>query len=98
MIGLEMEFMLLDNKGKVVNRADEIISEVKKKEPTTNIVKECGKNMVELGCYPSVKIFNTALDILKHAETLYDVTTKKRCNYIVLELTQVNLILKCVTI
>ncbi|MBT4823644.1 hypothetical protein HN695_04600 [Candidatus Woesearchaeota archaeon] len=77
MIGLEMEFMLLNNKGKVVNKADEILAAVKKKEPETNIVKECGKNMVELGCYPSVKMFNTALDILKHAETLYDVASKK---------------------
>ena len=36
MVGLEMEFMLLNNKGEVVNRADEVIQAVKKKEPETN--------------------------------------------------------------
>ena len=36
-----------------------------KKHPNTEILKECGRNMIEFGCYPSINTYNPALEIIE---------------------------------
>ncbi len=74
--GMEVELHLLDSKGKISFNSPQIISKVKKIYPDLPILKECGKSMVELGCYPGVETFSPALDLVESLEVVYDVARK----------------------
>ena len=65
MQGIELEFFLVDNEGKISNRADEIISNAKKALFRTEIKKECGKSMLEVISHPHIskrEIFDRFFD------------------------------------
>lgn len=66
--GLEVELFLIDNKGDISYKGDDIFKKIQKRYPKIEIVKECGKNMIEIGCYPSVNSYNPALEIIDSIE------------------------------
>ena len=66
--GVEFELFTLDKTGKMANNAAQLIESVKKKYPAIDIVKECGKNMVEMRSAPDASIPNAMLKILEDFE------------------------------
>ncbi|MFH1433219.1 MAG: hypothetical protein ABIG84_08475 [archaeon] len=74
--GLEIEVQTLNKNGFIVHGADTIIRECKKINKGIPIVKECSKSMVELGAYPSVKVQNTAMDLLNNFQMMIEVAEK----------------------
>lgn len=64
LVGMEMEMMTLDNEGKIIHKADEIIKLTKIINKKCDIVKECTKNIVEFGVFPNVKVQNTGVNLL----------------------------------
>ena len=55
-LGLEVEFMLIDKDGRVLNNADRILERCKKKAPEAAIIPEIAENMIEMGSKPSTKV------------------------------------------
>ncbi len=74
MIGLETEFFTLNENGFMVSKADELIDSAKKHKIPA--IKECGKNMLELGVFPSEKINKIARNYLNELQKLIDLTEK----------------------
>lgn len=71
--GLEIELFTLNEKGQMIFEADQLISKVRKKNRGVKLIKECAKNMVELGSYPSIKVYNTALNLLNNLQLVLEV-------------------------
>ena len=64
MTGIETEFHLLDDKGKICNRALEVIKELQG-DKDVFVTKEIGQNMIEFGSYPGVETYNPAINIVE---------------------------------
>jgi len=75
MIGLETEFFLLNENGFMVSKADKILEATKKTK--SSVIKECGKNMLELGVYPSAKIYKISMNYLDELQTLINTAEKQ---------------------
>ncbi len=73
MTGLEVEMHIIDSEGGITNRGFELVKKVKEKFPKVEVVKECGMNMLELGCYPDIYTFNPALNIISYIEKVIKV-------------------------
>ena len=73
---MEIEVNLLNKKGYIVNEADKIIRECKKIKKSMPIVMECSKSIVELCSFPSVKVHNTAMDVLNNLQIILEVAKK----------------------
>lgn len=69
-VGAEVEFFILNKKGKVINSADKILNRLKKENKKKDIVSEAGKNMIEVGCYPNAQGVNAMESLLENLETL----------------------------
>lgn len=71
-IGLEAEFFILDKKGKIVDKADLILKKLNKKNKIvgSEIVKEVGKSMIEVGSYPHESSIDTIQSLIKNIKTL----------------------------
>tara|TARA_Y100000031_G_C8223053_1_gene386936 strand:- start:355 stop:1686 length:1332 start_codon:yes stop_codon:yes gene_type:complete len=74
--GLEIEMFVLDNQGKVVSKADELIKATKKINKKCNIVKEMMLDIVEFGAFPSVKVQNTGTDLLNNLSNALEAASK----------------------
>src|SRR3989338_7333001 len=66
-IGLEAEFMILNNEGRMSNEADLII-----KKSSNFCKKECAKNMIEIDTLPSKTIRGTMTNMLEKTENALD--------------------------
>ena len=71
-IGLEVEFFILNQKGQIVNEADLILKKLKEKKliSGSEIVKEVGKSMIEVGSYPCESSIDTMQSLIKNIKTL----------------------------
>ena len=56
--GLELELFTLDKRGYMIQGGERLISSVHAQYPKIDIKKECGMNMIEIGCKPNVYIPN----------------------------------------
>ena len=74
--GLEIESHVIDNKGNISYKGFLLTKKVKKEYPDIEIVKECGKNMIEIGCYPDILNFNPALEIIESLEKTIKIARK----------------------
>ncbi len=74
LLGLESEFMILDNRGRVANSADSIL-----RKASGYAKKECARNMLEIYTSPSKGITGTMSDMLRKAESLLDILEKDGC-------------------
>ncbi|MBL7055591.1 hypothetical protein ISS07_01620 [Candidatus Woesearchaeota archaeon] len=50
--GMEFELFTLDEEGRMTNAGEKLIKRVKAASPSIDIVKECGKNMIEIKTFP----------------------------------------------
>jgi gamma-glutamyl:cysteine ligase YbdK (ATP-grasp superfamily) len=72
MSGEEIEFFVLNHKGRMVNDAPELIRVANKKYPGLNIMPEAGQNMVEIASFPSVNVLDTFIDLLEKTKVLIE--------------------------
>ncbi len=70
MIGMEVEMFTLDENGNMANSADLLIKEVKKKYPAVDILKECGRSMIEIKSFPNEMISDTMEHLLEQMESV----------------------------
>jgi len=77
MFGIELEFYLLNMDGVIINSADTVIDELKKKLHEIDIKKECAHSMIEITSFPHLssaevfgKFFSDFETILYEAERL----------------------------
>ena len=75
-VGMEIETHIIDENGSVSDRSEEIIKKVKEVDEKIPIIKECGKNMLEFGCYPSDELAIPALDLVYSLETTFEIAKK----------------------
>jgi hypothetical protein len=54
--GVEFEVFTLDSEGNMISGADTIIKKVKEAHPGIEVVKECGKNMLEINSFAHTNI------------------------------------------
>lgn len=71
-IGLECEFMIMDNAGRMSNSADLII-----KKSRGLVKKECSRNIIEIDASPSRIIPGTTADLLERALRVLEVMERK---------------------
>ncbi|MBD3203382.1 hypothetical protein GF327_03750 [Candidatus Woesearchaeota archaeon] len=72
--GIELEFFLIDNEGRIVNKADSVLEEFKKNLTNTELKKECGKNMLEIATFPHLSsrhVFSNFFDDFENL--IYDI-------------------------
>jgi hypothetical protein len=75
--GLETEFHVIDQKGRISNKAHSIISDLKDTHKNIDVTKEVGKNMIEFGCYPDVPAENPTLDLIDSIQKGLEISKKK---------------------
>ncbi|RLG13004.1 MAG: hypothetical protein DRN71_05535 [Candidatus Nanohalarchaeota archaeon] len=78
MVGLEIELHIIDEKGKLSYKGLDLINKIKTKYPEINVVKECGLNMVETGCYPHMNAYNPAVEMIGTIETIIRVAKENK--------------------
>ena len=71
-LGFEVEFFILDHNGKLSNEADSLLKKIeeKKRNPHSEIIPECSKNIIEVGSYPSVETSNTVEALIDNLKLL----------------------------
>jgi hypothetical protein len=77
LVGLETEMFLLNKKGRVVNKADILLKELKEAKGTKYIMEECAKSMIEVAAHPSDKIHETTKLMFNNMETVLEIAEKK---------------------
>jgi hypothetical protein len=77
-LGLEVEFFLIDNEGRVVNNADKIIEASKKINPAAAIIPEIAENMLELGSMPSTKISESAQSLFDNLKVAVKAASEQK--------------------
>jgi len=75
--GVEFEVFTLDKQGKMVYSADKIIKKVKETNPQIDIVKECGKNMLEINSFAHTNIPDVMAKTLDDFETVLHCAEKE---------------------
>lgn len=72
MSGFEIESFIISNQGGISYEGYNLFKEFLKEFPDTTIEveKECGKSMIELGCFPNVQVTNPAISILETFQKL----------------------------
>ncbi|NQU98179.1 hypothetical protein HQ533_01825 [Candidatus Woesearchaeota archaeon] len=78
MSGFEVEMHILKSNGSMSYKGFDLVQKVKKKYPEVDVVKECGKNMLELGCYPDINSYNPALEIINSIEKVIEVAKENK--------------------
>ena len=71
-LGFEVEFFILDKNGQLVNEADLLLKKIeeKKRNPHSEIIAECSKNMIEVGSYPSTETTSTVEALVDNLKLL----------------------------
>lgn len=77
MTGLEVEMHVIDDEGKISYKGFNLVKTMHKKYPSLDIVKECGKNMIEFGCYPSLNTYNPAMELIEAIEKVIETAREK---------------------
>jgi len=63
--GFEIEAHVINDDGSLSYKGFDLVKKLNKKYPKMDVVKECGKNMIEFGCYPDINAYNPALHMVK---------------------------------
>lgn len=77
--GYEIELAILDSKGNISSKVDDIIKKSKKKFPDVPLAKEVAKHMLEIHSFPSVTVQNTALSLIENVEKIIEISNKMDC-------------------
>jgi hypothetical protein len=70
--GLELEFFLVNEEGKIVYNADKVIEKAREIDPKNVFDVECAKNMVELNHYPKLEPTETIKEVLRGYNALIE--------------------------
>ena len=70
MFGIELEFFILNLEGNIVNKADSILTQLKKKLKKSSITNESGQHMIEIMSHPNRSSKQTFKSLLTDVETL----------------------------
>ncbi len=71
--GFEVEFLLVDGKGRVSNRADSVIRHIKDNSIANEVIRECCHSYIEMGVYPRIYVRNVATKFLGDMLSVLDV-------------------------
>src|SRR3989344_859984 len=74
--GFEIELMLIDNDGKISNTSEKIIHASNKEQRSIYISKEVGKQMIELHSFPSIKVKDSALNLVENTIKVAEIAEK----------------------
>ncbi len=74
--GLEFEYFLINESGKLVFNADKILKDAVKIDPKAQLAKECSKGMVELNNYPKPEPNETINEMLSAVRALIEAAEK----------------------
>ncbi|MFH2021010.1 MAG: hypothetical protein ABIJ34_06340 [archaeon] len=78
MFGIETEFFLIDNEGKIVSKADEILGLLKKKMRKSSLTKEVGNAMFEHITFPHTSAKASFSNLFNDYESiLYELESKE---------------------
>ncbi|MBU1018303.1 hypothetical protein KKA33_04730 [Patescibacteria group bacterium] len=79
MSGFEIESHIIDKRGNISYDGYKLYKKILKKFPdlTIEIEKECGKSMIELGCFPDINMYNPAINILETLKKINDYIKSK---------------------
>ncbi|MBN1645884.1 hypothetical protein JW868_02475 [Candidatus Woesearchaeota archaeon] len=75
--GLETEMHIIKDNGSLSYKGFDLCNKVKERYPFVNVEKECGKNMLELGCLPNINTYNPALEIIESIQAV--INTGRGC-------------------
>ena len=78
MTGLETELHIIDNEGNLSYEGFNLITKIKEKYPEIDVVKECGLNMIETGCYPHMNAYNPAIEMIDTIEKIIEVAKENK--------------------
>ncbi|NTV23935.1 MAG: hypothetical protein HGA85_06220 [Nanoarchaeota archaeon] len=70
LFGIETEFFVIDSKGSVVDKADEVLSALKGKLTSSSLTKECGSAMLEHITFPHTSVKPSIENLLSDFEHL----------------------------
>jgi hypothetical protein len=76
MVGLEVEFFVLNDKGASVNKSDDILRSFEKKRLAKYLRPEFSKGMLELGTTPNRSVRDCALAFMENISDLVEKTEK----------------------
>jgi hypothetical protein len=79
-VGFEVEMFTIDDKGFIVNKADNLLEKFSNSKKIT-IKKECAKNIIEIASYPDMNIKNTMGNLLKELEILVPLAEKEGISF-----------------
>ena len=78
MTGLETELHVIDEKGMLSYEGFDLIKKIKIKYPEIDVVKECGLNMIETGCYPHMNVYNPSMEMVYTIEKIIEVAKENK--------------------
>jgi hypothetical protein len=70
--GVEVEVQTLDEEGYIVNKADLLIKACRKRDKKSTFQPEVSKQIVEFASFPSLRVQNVMIDILRRYELLLE--------------------------
>jgi hypothetical protein len=76
--GIELELFTLDEKGYVINGANQIIKRVKKEFPEVLIQQECAQNLIELITSPNLEIPHAIFKVIDDLEKVLIIAKKEK--------------------
>lgn len=81
MTGFEIEFFVTNENNTISYKGYWLAKKLKKMYPGLEITKECGKSMIEFGCYPGINTFNPALDMITTIEKALKVAKENKLKF-----------------
>jgi hypothetical protein len=79
-VGFEVEMFIIDKKGFIVNKADNLLMKFANTKQIT-IKQECAKNMIEIASYPDINIKDTMRNLLKELDLLVPLAEKEGISF-----------------
>jgi carboxylate-amine ligase len=78
---MEIEMHLIDDKGSISFEAPNVIESIQNTLPEIPITKECGKNMIEFGCYPTVNTISPAIEMIESIELTNEILERSNLHF-----------------
>ncbi|MFH1409276.1 MAG: hypothetical protein ABIH34_05190, partial [Nanoarchaeota archaeon] len=68
--GLEAELLLLNEKGRPVGKADDLLKGARSLKKDIQLMPECGLNMIEIGAYPHASVPSVVANLIDNIEEI----------------------------
>lgn len=77
MFGTEFEVFTLDNEGRMIYAGENVLKCVKSSKPEIDVVKECGRNMLEITSFPKSEVSDVMVQTLNDFEAVLHCAEKQ---------------------